>query len=62
MVDLAVEGLTDNKIQDGRRLKGKSAELCYMYYPHCIDYFGAKCYVFGIKEFLKTIIGCEKTK
>jgi hypothetical protein len=27
-----------------------------------IDYCGAKCYVFGIKEFLKMIIGCGKTK
>jgi hypothetical protein len=46
MVNQAVEGLTDNKIQDGHCLKGKSAELSY--YPHCIDYCGAKCYVFGI--------------
>jgi hypothetical protein len=31
MVNEAVEGLNDNKIQDGCRFKGKTAELCY--YP-----------------------------
>jgi hypothetical protein len=29
---------------------------------HYWNYCGAKCYVFGIKEFLKMIIGCGKTK
>jgi hypothetical protein len=60
MVNQAVEGLTDNKIQDGCLFKGKSTELCYC--PHYSDYCGVKCYVFGIKEFLKMIIGCGKTK
>jgi hypothetical protein len=31
----------DNKIQDGRRFKGKTAELSY--YPHFNDYCGVKC-------------------
>jgi hypothetical protein len=29
MVNLAVEGLTDDKILDDRRFRGKTAELCY---------------------------------
>jgi hypothetical protein len=26
------------------------------------DYCGVKCYVLGVKEFLKMIIGCGETK
>jgi hypothetical protein len=40
-------------MQDGRRFKGKTAELSY--YPHYGDYCGVKCYVFGVKEFIKMI-------
>jgi hypothetical protein len=61
LVNEGGEGLTDNKIQNGRRFKGKTAELCY--FPHDSDYCDVKCYnVFGVKEFLKMIIGCGKTK
>jgi hypothetical protein len=41
----------DNEFQDGCRFKGKYAELCY--YPHCIDYCGAKCYVVRVKKFIR---------
>jgi hypothetical protein len=52
MVDYGVEGLLDNKIQDGRRLKGKQQNSSY---PHCSDYCGVKCYVVRIKEFIKLL-------
>jgi hypothetical protein len=50
MINSVVEGLIDNKIQDGHHFKGKTAELSY--HPHYSDYSGVKCYVFGVKEFI----------
>jgi hypothetical protein len=52
MVDYGVEGLLDNKIKDGRRLKGKQQNS---YYPHYSDYCGAKYYVVRVKEFIKML-------
>ena len=56
MVDYGVEGLLDDKIQDGRRLKVKNS-----YYTHYIDYYGVKCYVVRVKEFIKLLnLGVER--
>ena len=52
MVKQVVDGLINNEIQNGRRFKGKTAEI---YYPHYSNHCGVKCYVFGVKEFIKMI-------
>jgi hypothetical protein len=49
MVHYSVEGLLDDNIQDGRRLKGKT------HYPHYSDYYGIKCYVVRVREFIKLL-------
>jgi hypothetical protein len=51
MVNEVVDGLISNEIQNGRRFKEKTAELSY--YPHYSNHCGVKCYVFGVKEFIK---------
>jgi hypothetical protein len=48
MVNFVEEEIIDNRIQDDRYFKGKTAE--HSYYSHYNNYFGAKCYVFGVKE------------
>ena len=53
MVNQVVGGQIDNEIQNGRRFKGKTAELSY--YPHYSNRCGVKCYLFGVKEFIKMI-------
>jgi hypothetical protein len=52
MVDYGVEGLPDNKIQDGRRIKANQQNS---YYPHYSGYCGVKCYVVRVKEFIKLL-------
>jgi hypothetical protein len=53
MVNEVVEGLIDNKSKMTAVSKEKIAKLSY--YPHYSDYCVVKCYVFGIKEFIKMI-------
>ena len=53
MVNQVVDGLINNEIQNGRRFEGKTTEISY--YPHYSNHCGVKCYVFGVKEFIKLI-------
>ena len=53
MVNQVVDGLINNEIQNGRRFKGKTAEISY--YPHYSNHCCVKWYVFGVKEFIKLI-------
>jgi hypothetical protein len=53
MVNEAVDGLNDNKIQDGRRLKGKQQNSCII---HTVSIIVVSNAMFsGSRDFLKRL-------